>query len=102
MSTPKKLPLLIQKEEGVEYRKQCEHHHECMQAIRLILDGEATTEQIAHFKANINHCLPCIENHNLEVTIRQILCDKIQQKTVPEDLIQSIRTQILNKTSEVK
>lgn len=94
MSTPKKLLSLIQKKEGVEYRNKCEHHHECMQAIRLILDGEATTEQIVHFKANINHCLPCIENHNLEVTIRQLLCDKIQQKTVPEDLIQNIRAQI--------
>lgn len=102
MSTPKKLPSLIQKKEGVEYRSKCEHHHQCMQAIQMILDGEATTEQIVHFKANMNQCLPCIENHNLEVTIRQLLCDRIQKKSVPEDLIQNIRTQILNSADEVK
>jgi|GEM_PF-446777 len=102
MSTPKKLPSLIPQKDGAEYRQECEHHHECMQAIRLILDGEATQEQLVHFKANINHCLPCIENHNLEITIRQILCDKIQQKPVPEDLIRNIRTQILNSQSELK
>jgi len=102
MSTPKKLPSLIQQKEGAEYREKCEHHHECMKAIRLILDGEATQEQISHFKANINHCLPCIENHNLEVTIRQILCDKIQQKPVPEDLIKSIRAQVLDGQDQLK
>ncbi len=102
MSTPKKLPSLIQKQEGVEYRSKCEHHHECMHAIQLILDGEATTEQIMHFKANMNHCLPCMENHNLEVTIRQLLCDRIQKKTVPEDLIQNIRAQILDGANNAK
>lgn len=96
MSTPKKLPVLIQQKEGVEYHKECEHRHECMKAIQQILDGEATEEQLAHFKKNIGHCLPCIENHNLEVTIRHILCERIQRKPVPEDLVKSIRAQVLN------
>lgn len=100
MSTSQNLPSLIQKKDGVEYRHECEHRHECMKAIQLILDGEATSEQLTHFKENISHCLPCIENHNLEITIRQLLCDRIQKKTVPEDLITRIRIQIATATNE--
>ena len=99
MSTSKKLPSTIAQQEGVEYRHECKNRHECMKAIRQILDGEATVEQITHFKENIDQCLPCIESHNLEITIRQLLCDKIEKKAVPQDLVASIRAKILNGTA---
>ncbi len=96
MSTSRKLPSTIARQEGVEYRHECKNRQECMKAIRQILDGEATFEQLTHFQANIDQCLPCIESHNLEITIRQLLCDKIERKAVPQDLVTSIRAQILN------
>jgi anti-sigma factor (TIGR02949 family) len=65
-----------------------------MRAIQMILDNEATYEQLEHFNQHIDKCLPCIENYNLEVTIRQILSDKIERKTVPTDVIDAIKVKI--------
>ena len=65
-----------------------------MRAIQMILDNEASYEQLEHFNQNIDKCLPCIENYNLEVTIRQILCDKIERKSVPTEVIDAIKVKI--------
>jgi anti-sigma factor (TIGR02949 family) len=81
-------------QEGVAYKTKCKNETDCLQAIRQILDGEATDEQLAHFKENMNKCLPCIENHNLEVAIRKVICDKIHKKPVPPGLAEKIRQQI--------
>ena len=88
-------PTYIQVQENGTYKTECKHKSQCLEAIRQILDGEASDEQIAHFKENMNRCLPCIENHNLEVAIRQVLCDKIEKKTVPAGLAEKIREQII-------
>ena len=77
------LPEVIEKQEGAEYRTECKNNKECLKAIREILDNEATDEQIVHFKQNMDKCLPCIENYNLEVSIRKVLCDKIHKKNRP-------------------
>jgi anti-sigma factor (TIGR02949 family) len=95
MSTYKKVfPLLQKKDTALYPQHDCKNRQQCLKALHLILDGEATTEQLEHFNKNIDKCLPCIENYNLEVTIRQILMDKIERKTVPMDLINSIKTKI--------
>lgn len=87
------LPLLQQKE-GAQYQTECKNRQQCLHNLRLILDGQATAEQVAHFNQNIEHCLPCIENYNLELTIRQVLCDKIEKKCVPSSVIDSIKEKI--------
>ncbi len=94
MSMPKKVPVLIQVKENVQYVNDCQNRQECLAAIRLILDGEATTDQLRHFQNHIDCCMPCIENYNLEVTIRQLLCDRLKRKDVPTDVISSIRSKI--------
>ncbi len=88
------LPKIIVKSEGVEYHTECKNNKECLKAIREILDNEATEEQIVHFKQNMDKCLPCIENYNLEVSIRKVLCDKIHKIPVPSELINSIKAKI--------
>jgi anti-sigma factor (TIGR02949 family) len=95
MSTDKKVFQTLPVKEKSQYpQHDCKNRHECMRAIQMILDNEATYEQLEHFKQNIDKCLPCIENYNLEVTIRQILCDKIERKTVPTDVIDAIKVKI--------
>lgn len=94
MSTPKKMPQLLQVKENGNYVKECKNRNECLKALQLILDDQASVEQVEHFKQNIDKCLPCIENYNLEITVRQMLCDKIQKKEVPTDLINSIKAKI--------
>ncbi len=94
MSMPRKVPVLLQVKENVQYAKDCKNRQECLKAIRLILDGEATTEQLHYFHDHLDYCMPCIENYNLEVTIRQLLCDRLERKAVSADVINSIRAKI--------
>lgn len=94
MSTDKKVLPLLQKKESTQYSHDCKNRHECLKALQLILDGEASTEQVEHFNSNIDKCLPCIENYNLEISIRQILCDKIEKKPVPANLVNEIKLKI--------
>ncbi len=98
MSMPRKTPVLLQVKENVQYAKDCQNRQECLKAIRLILDEEATEDQLKYFKQHIDYCMPCIENYNLEVTIRQLLCDRLQRKAVPAEVINSIRTKITETT----
>lgn len=94
MSMPRKVPVLLQVKENVQYAKDCQNRQECLKAIRLILDGEATHEQLHYFHDHLDYCRPCIENYNLEVTIRQLLCDRLERKAVSTDVINSIRSKI--------
>jgi hypothetical protein len=94
MSMPRKVPVLLQVKENVQYARDCQNRQECLKAIRLILDGEATTEQLHYFHDHLDYCRPCIENYNLEVTIRQLLCDRLERKAVSADVINSIRNKI--------
>lgn len=94
MSAYKRVYQILSKEETDHLQRDCTNRQACMKALQLILDGEATPEQLAHFNSNIDRCLPCIESYNLEVTIRQLLCDKIEKKTVPADVIESIKSKI--------
>ena len=91
---PRKVPVLLQVKENVQYAKDCQNRKECLKAIRLILDGEATNEQLHYFQHHIDYCMPCIENYNLEVTIQQLLCDRLERKAVSTDVINSIRSKI--------
>jgi anti-sigma factor (TIGR02949 family) len=95
MPTDKKVFQTLPVKEKSQYTQHdCRNRHECMRAIQMILDNEASYEQLEHFNQNIDKCLPCIENYNLEVTIRQILADKIERKTVPTDVIDAIKVKI--------
>lgn len=91
---PRKVPVLLNVKENVQYSKDCQNRQECLKAIRLILDGEATSDQLHYFQQHIDCCMPCIENYNLEVTIRQLLCDRLERKAVPVEVINSIRSKI--------
>jgi anti-sigma factor (TIGR02949 family) len=94
MSTFRKAFSLLEKKETANYSTECKNRIQCLKALQLILDGEATPEQLAHFNAHIDTCLPCIEGYNLEVTVRQLLCDKIEKKTVPTEVIEAIKVKI--------
>ncbi len=94
MSISRKIPVLLKVKENVQYANDCQNRQECLKAIQLILDGEATTDQLKHFQSHMDHCMPCIENYNLEVTIRQLLCDRLERKAVPNEIIDSIKSKI--------
>ena len=57
-------------------KESCENHAQCMKMIQAILDGEATEEQKAHFRDNMDVCMPCINEFHLIKCIKESLCEK--------------------------
>jgi anti-sigma factor (TIGR02949 family) len=84
----------VSNKEEMSVKQSCTNHAECMKAIQLILDGEASKEQLEHFDQNIDKCLPCMQKYNLERVIRDTLRCKLEKRCVPTDLIASIKTKL--------
>lgn len=80
--------------EGNELKHHCENHEKCMQMIQAVLDGSASEEELQHFKTNMDECLPCIDNYNLEKSIKETLQLKIEKKCCPEKTVASIKASL--------
>jgi len=81
-------------EKTAEVKHNCENHERCMEMIQAVLDGSATEEEMAHFKSEMSTCLPCIEGHDLQKSIKEALHDKIEKKCCPEGTIAKIKGKI--------
>ncbi len=66
----------------------------CMEMLQIILDGDATPEQHAQFKAHMDACMPCFQSYNLDMKVRQLLKTKCTGNGAPPELIDKIKTQI--------
>jgi hypothetical protein len=77
-----------------ELKHHCENHEKCMEMIQAVLDGSASEEDVMHFKSNMDACMPCIENHSLEKSIKEALQEKIEKKCCPEATISSIKASL--------
>lgn len=66
----------------------------CMDTLYTILDGEASEEQTLHLIGHIEKCLPCYQQYDLEVSIRELLQSRLAKKCPPQDLIDAIRAKI--------
>lgn len=75
-------------------KTKCENHENCMRMIQAILDGEATEQEINHFKENMDICMPCINEYHLVKCIKDSLCNRLERKTCPESLINSIKLKL--------
>lgn len=85
---------MVSEAEKVQKKTKCEHQAECMKLVQLIVDGQATDEQIADFKANMNNCLPCEKGYELEKCIKESLQLRLEKKCVPQDLVDCIKSNI--------
>lgn len=76
---------------------QCDHSVDCRKLIHLILDKEATPEQVTDFMSNnMETCRPCIEMYHLEKEIKELLQGRMEKRCCPEKLVATIRTRILS------
>jgi mycothiol system anti-sigma-R factor len=72
---------------------QCGENN-CLKMLQRILDDEATAEEKNHFLTHhLEECMPCYQNYQLEVTIRQLLKNKCCQDA-PQELVDSIKEKI--------
>lgn len=77
-----------------EIKHNCENHDRCMEMIQAVLDGSATKEEMEHFKNEMQTCLPCIEGHDLQKSIKEALNIKLEKKCCPHDTVSKIRQKI--------
>lgn len=68
-----------------------EGYKKCLEIINLILDGEATEDQMKYFEGNIKCCEKSMEFYHIEKCVKDAVIHKIKYKTVPEDLIDCVK-----------
>jgi anti-sigma factor (TIGR02949 family) len=72
----------------------CSESEECNKLLQLILDGEASPEEETKFYQHIDKCVYCLNNYELEKSLRQLIKTKIKKQSVPIDLVDSIKMKI--------
>ena len=71
-----------------------EGYKKCLEVISLILDGEATKEQIDYFNSSIRCCEKSMAYYNIEKCVKDVIQKKIDNKPVPQDLIDCIKAKL--------
>jgi mycothiol system anti-sigma-R factor len=79
-----------------QMKQNCDHSADCLKMIQLLLDGEATDQQVERFKNNLETCRPCIEMYHLEKEIRQLLQGRMEKRCCPDTLVQSIKARLVS------
>lgn len=85
---------MVSEAEKVQKKTDCEHKSECMKLVQLIVDGQASEEQIAQFKNNMEKCLPCEKGYELEKCIKDALQLRLEKKCVSSSIIDCIKKKI--------
>ena len=78
-----------------DMKKHCDHQADCLKMIQLILDGEATEQQLAKLKINLETCQPCIQMYHLEKEVKELLAKRMEKKCCPDQLVATIKSRIL-------
>lgn len=68
---------------------------DCLDMLRLILDGEASPEEKKNFfEKHLDTCMPCYRTYHLEMAIRDLLKSKCGNHEAPAELIDNIKKMI--------
>jgi hypothetical protein len=79
----------------MEMKRSCQNHEECMKMVQMILDGEATPEQVEHFKNhNLKECMPCIESYKMGFQLKEMLQTKVEKKCCPQQISDTIKLKL--------
>ncbi len=73
---------------------KCPEVEKCLELIHLVLDSEASSEQENYLTEHLEMCIQCLENYNIEKEIRTALRNRLENKKVPLDLINTIKDKI--------
>lgn len=73
---------------------ECSDKKRCLQALEQILDNEATDEMKLEYHNHIEQCWNCYQDYKLEKAIRDLIKLKLDNKPVPEELLEKIKSRI--------
>lgn len=76
-------------------KEHCGHQNDCLKMIQLILDGEATDQQLDRLQLNLESCKPCIQMYHLEKEVKELLTKRMEKRPCPDQLVATIREKIL-------
>lgn len=76
-------------------KQNCSHQSDCLKMIQLILDGEATDQQLDRLQLNLETCKPCIEMYHLEKEVKELLTKRMEKRPCPDRLVATIKEKIL-------
>ncbi|MBX7125152.1 MAG: hypothetical protein K1X47_05630 [Cyclobacteriaceae bacterium] len=66
----------------------------CLEMLQLVLDGQATSEQIAYFKKHMEVCMPCYKSYSVDMMIKDMLQRKCCGSGIAPETLDSIRQKI--------
>jgi len=72
----------------------CADLEKCKETIQLILDGEMSGYSKEELSQKLEKCMPCFNHFHLGKCLKESLQEKLNQKEVPSELIEKIRTGI--------
>ncbi|HEY4649977.1 MAG TPA: zf-HC2 domain-containing protein [Pontibacter sp.] len=87
-----KFTEMYQKHEPDEEREVA-----CVQVadmLDLIVDGEATADELTFFNSHIEECVSCFESHQKQKLLKGLVSGHLKRVIVPESLAQTIKAKI--------
>jgi len=85
---------MVSEAEKIQEKISCQRIADCMKMAHLILDGQASDEQINQLKLNMGSCLPCEKGYELEKCIKETIQLRLEKKCIPSNLIDCIKQKI--------
>lgn len=72
-------------------------HHDCTEIVRnvhLLLDGELNPKEEQNVLCELQRCMHCLEEYNLQGKFKSFLSQKLEKKTLSDECRKSIVEQI--------
>lgn len=80
--------------EPVDEAKCAKEKEACIELLTRIIDGQASEAEQDTFLEHTKECSPCFKKYKLQATIKEVLLQKIEKKSLPCDLIDCIKSKI--------
>lgn len=68
----------------------------CMEMLQLVLDGQATDEQVAYWKEHMGMCQPCYEKYKVDHAVKELVKSECCCSKIPQDVIEELSGKIKN------
>jgi len=66
----------------------------CMDVLHMVIDGEATEDQIKYLNEHIDECAPCYNHYKIDKSVKEVIKHKLGNKTVPPALLDNIKSKL--------
>lgn len=74
---------------------------EILKKAMMMMDGELSEKEQQQFIAHIEKCPKCLDKYNIEKSLKEFLCNKVQRKHISEDFIAGIKQSIAKASDEL-